>query len=426
MRIVIRVLVLVLVLAGAAAAAEGPGTKAQAGAAATTPAKAPGLPTSVITQGEFARKLVAQFGWEGGLPRVPKEAVDKKEKKSKKSKEAVEYEEPKDRDFLRIMEGKRTLKFEAENIYNKKTDDVAVRNFDLIGPFSGISWLGGITTPSTVHFKVFIPLAGEYRLSAAAKGNGQLWKIADKEYRVDSGDRLALTPVATLPLKAGELEFEMVMPPEGGVDYLLFSAPDLTPIEPKEGWRFSAPLTNADLAFIVARLLGWEERLPVDEQLGKTTILATELAALPATVAPTDIPYYGQFTGKQWLRAGSQGGTVEIPFTTPRTGIYGLKLRYMGARLAARLDDMNLDRDAKGTLAWIDLGLQRLAEGRHLLQVDLPPYGGLDALVIEPRQASDAAYMALAGIKGDPGAAITVAEADKFITQLVERYTGRK
>lgn len=425
MRIVIRMLVLVLVLTGAAAADEGPGTKAQARTAATS-AKAPSSPTAVITQGEFARKLVDQFGWEGGLPRVPKEVVEKKEKKSKKAKEAVEYEEPKDRDILRIMEGKRTLKFEAENVYNKKTDDVAVRNFDLIGAFSGISWLGGITTPTTVHFKVFIPLAGEYRLSAAAKGNGQLWKIAGKEYRVDSGERLALTQVATLPLKAGELEFEMVMPPEGGVDYLLFSAPDLTPIEPKEGWRFNAPLTNVDLAFIVSRLLGWEERLPVDTNLGQTTILATELAALPATVTPTDIPYYGQFTGKQWLRAGSQGGKVEIPFTVPRTGIYGLKLRYMGARLAARLDDMNLDRDAKGVLDWIDLGLQRLAEGRHLLLVDLPPYGGLDALVIEPRQASDAAYMALAGIKGDPGAAITVGEADTFMTQLVERYTGRK
>lgn len=396
MRCSIILLMLVLVVSGSAFSAE---TKK---GVIKEPVKTAKTAAS-ITQGEFARRVVKLLGWEKGLPK-----------------------EPKDRDYLLIMEGKRSFKFEAENAYNRKTDDVAVRKYELFGPFSGISWLGGISTPTTVHFKVFIPISGEYRLSAAAKGKGQRWKIGGKEFTVNSGDRLTVTDVATVALKAGETEFEMELPPEGGVDYLLFSAPDLTPIEPLDGWRFSSPLTKGDLAAIVASLLGWEDRLPVDAKSGVTTILGTDLQGLPPTVTATDTGYYGKFTAQRWLRAGNTGAELDVPFTVSRTGVYGLKLRYMGALLKASLDGTALDRDAKGILDWINLGPQRLSEGKHLLHVSLPSYGGLDALVIEPRQSSPADYMALVGLKGEPADVVTPAEAEKIETQLVERFTGRK
>lgn len=361
------------------------------------------LPSAPVIQGEFAHELISVFGWEGGIPK-----------------------EPKDRDYLLILQGKRTFKFEAENIFNAKTDGVSVRNFELVGPFSGESWLGGVSTPVSVHFKVFIPLDGEYQLAAAAKGNGQIWKVAGKEYTVNSGERLTVTPVATVPLKAGEFEFEMVMPPNGGIDYLVFSAPDFTSIEPLGGWRFKEPLTNTELAEVSASLLGWEERLPLNKEIGVTTIIAADLPGLPPSVKSTDAGYHGKFTGKKWIRAKLQAADIEIPISLPVNGVYGLKLRVMGVPFKANLDGMSLIRPVKPYLDWVDLGLHRLVEGTHTLLVTLPSYGGIDALVIEPRKSTPEAYMNLVGVKGDPMAVVTNAEKDKILSQLVERFTARK
>ncbi len=403
MRITTILMILVLMLTSSAVAAE---KKADSPKNSGKKAQVKSLkpsPSAPVIQGEFARELIKVFGWEGGIP-----------------------EESKERDYLVILQGKRTFKFEAEKIFNPKTDGVSVRKFDLIGPFSGESWLGGVTTPVIVHFKVFIPMDGNYRLFAAAKGNGQLWKLAGKEYIVNSGDRLAVTQVATVTLKAGEFEFEMVMPPDGGIDYLVLSDRDFTSIEPLGGWRFREPLSNAELAQISATLLGWEDQLPLNEKIGVTTVVAADLPDLPASLHSTDAGFYGQFTGKQWIRASSQTADIEIPISLPVTGVYGLKLRVMGESFKANLDGMPLVIPAKPYLDWVDLGLHRLVDGTHTLQVTLPPYGGIDALIIEPRKSTPEAYMNLVGIKGDPMAIVTNAEKDKILTQLVERFTTRK
>lgn len=397
MRIVIPVMMLFLALsatvhaAGRKPADQKPAEKEGAVSTSSQP----------ITQAEFARKLVKVFGWDKGLPK-----------------------EPKDRDYLVILEGKRTLKFEAESVYSSKTDNVVPRDFELFGPFSGTSWLGGIATPTTVHMKVFIPLDGEYRFSAAAKGNGQVWKIAGKEFRADSGGQLAETAIVTLPLKAGELEIEMVMPPEGGLDYLLFSAPDLAPIEPLEGWRFASPMTRFDLAGVAASLLGWEGNLPPDEKKDSITVAAVELANIPASLRQVSVSY-GQPSGRQWLRA-TNATEIDLPFTIRQTGFYGMKLRYKGTRLNAALDGIPVRRDARELLDWVDLGSRRMFEGEHTLRVAVPAYDGLDLLVIEPRVSTPAAYMQLVGLDGDPASAVSAAESEKFLTQFVERFTSRK
>jgi len=358
---------------------------------------------SSISQGDFARKLVKVFGWEEGLPK-----------------------DPTDRDYLRILSGKRTLKFEAEAIYEPKTDPVASRNFDRYGPFSGDAWLGGTASPATVHFTVFIPLAGEYRLSASAKGDGQVWKISGREYTANSGGSLSLTKVATVPLKAGKLEFEMVLPPEGGIDYVIFEAGNLSPVEPLDGWRFTASLTLGSLAEISVALLGWEDQLPIDEATGRTTLLASDLKEIPQGAKLTDAAIFGPITGKNWVRAGSLKGELDFPFTVSRPGVYGLKLRYMGNSLSAILDGTELVRDGKRSLDWIDLGLYRFTDGPHSLRIRIQPYEGVDALVIEPRHSTPAAYMAVAGLKGDPASPVTPQEVENVLSRLVERFKTRK
>lgn len=398
MRIAIPVLVLLLALTASVQAAENNPVKPQP-SEKVIPKSSPSDP---ITQAEFARKLINVFGWENGLPK-----------------------EPKDRDYLVIMEGKRTIKFEAETVYNRRTDAVTPRKFEFYGPFSGVSWLGGIVTPTSVHMKIFIPLDGDYRISAAAKGDGQIWKIAGKEFIVNSGGQLTETVIANLPLKAGELEIEMIMPPEGALDYLIFKAPDLIPIEPLDGWRFTAPLTKYDLAGVAASLFGWEDKLPLDEKAGNTVVIASELNNLPATLRQIDGDLFGKPTGSKWLRA-TNGTELDIPFTVRKTGVYGMKLRYKGARLKAFVDGVAIQREAKGVLDWVDLGLRRIFEGDHTLRVVVPAYDGVDALSIEPRQSTPAAYMQLVGIDGDPASPVTVSESEKILTKFVERFTARK
>lgn len=397
MRNVMTVLMLLFVLTTALHAAEGKPASQQPAANG----KQGSASSDNISQADFSRKLVKVFGWEKGLPK-----------------------EPKDRDYLVILEGKRTFKFEAESVYNAKTDAVVPRDFQLFGPFSGVSWIGGIAVPTSVHMKVFIPLEGEYRIRAAAKGDGQIWKIAGKEFKVNSGGQLTETTIATLPLKAGELDVEMVMPPEGGVDYLLFTSSDLTPIEPLEGWRFAAPLTRYELAGIAASLLGWEEKLPLDEKRETITVNAVGLADIPKGLRPVTVNY-GQPSGKEWLRA-TISTEIDIPFTIRQTGFYGMKLRFKGLRLKAAFDGIPIQREAKALLDWVDLGSRRIFEGAHTLRVAIPAYDGLDLLVVEPRLSTPAAYMQLVGLEGDPAAGVTVSESEKFLTQFVERFTSRK
>jgi len=120
-----------------------------------------------VKQAELAKRLVDLFGWSEGLP-----------------------ENPQEKDYRTILGGQRRFRFEAEETYDRVFDAVAVRDYNLFGPFSGRGWLHGITVPTAVHFKVFIPIAGKYTLSAVTKGDAQLWSVAGRAFKVNAGEKL--------------------------------------------------------------------------------------------------------------------------------------------------------------------------------------------------------------------------------------------
>jgi hypothetical protein len=402
MRFSFVIIVLVVFLSSLAVAADkNEATKEQADKVAV-PVPKPS-PNEVMKQGDFARELVQFFGWAGGLSK-----------------------EPKDRDYLQVLDGRRTFKFEAEKSYNSITDKVVVRKNELFGAYSGEAWLGGTTSPAKVNIKVFIPLAGDYLVSAMAKGDGQLWKIGDKKYKADSGGALTLTKITNIALKPGELELEITLPPEGGLDYIVFKAPDFTPLEPLDGWRFSEPLNKGTVAYVAASLLGLEEKLPADDKIKPISIIVSEMQGLPTSLTLSDIRYYGKFSAKYWVGAGNMSAELDIPFTLPQSGIYDLKLRCMGKPFTGTIDGNPVKIDATSSLNWAELGLQRLSDGKHNLRVKIPAYGGIDALEIQPKKASPEAFMSLVGITGDPNAAVTYAEMQGFLTQFQKNFTGRK
>ncbi|GAM09378.1 hypothetical protein OR1_01656 [Geobacter sp. OR-1] len=399
---VVAICLLVLLLNSLAIAADKKGAVPPKGKEKVAEAPKP-LPTAVMTQGDFARELVKVFGWEDG---VTKEA--------------------KDRDYLQILDGRRTFKFEAEKVYNARTDDVVPRKNDYFGPFSGETWLGGISVPAKVHIKVFIPIAGNYTLSAAARGNGQVWTIGEKKYQANSGDTLALTKIADISLQPGELELEMLMPPEGGLDYIVFSAPDFAPIEPMDGWRFSETLTNAAIAYVASSLLGLEGALPADEKIKPLSIVISEMPGLPKTLTLSDIRYYGKFSGKYWASTGSKSADLDIPFSLTQSGIYDLKLRCMGKPVTGTIDGNPVNINSRSSMDWVELGLHRLSEGKHNLRVRIPAFGGIDAFEVAAKKSSPEAYMSLVGMPGDPKAVVTYAEMEKLLGILKKKFSTRK
>jgi hypothetical protein len=356
-----------------------------------------------VTQGDLARKLVDLFGWSEGLP-----------------------ENPQDKDYQAILGGKRSLRFEAEDIYDTAYDSVVVRSFDLFGPFTGSGWLHGITVPTAVHFKVFVPVAGKYTLKASTKGNDQLWSVAGKAFKINAGERLKETVIGQMFIPAGILEFNAVIPPAGAIDNLVFSAPALAPVEPVAGWDFPAKLTNGQLAEVVAALLGTEGLLPEDGAAKHIRLSAASVPSLPLGLFSTDSQILGKPLADKWVRAGQ----VEMPFSLPvqvdAGGVYGLKVRAVGSSLTAGFGERSVTVPVKPYLDWVDCGVFRLGKGTATLNFRIPPSGGIDTIELVPRKSSPAEYLALAKLGKGAGEAVTAAELDRLLKPLAEQFRERR
>lgn len=355
-----------------------------------------------ITQAEFASRLIKAFHWEGGLPAKPK-----------------------DRDYLVILFGRRYFKFEAENCYNAKTDNVSVRTYKLFGPFSGTGWVSGVAVPTTVHLTVFVPLEGTYNLSVSGKGDGQKWTIADRTLTVDCGGTFHEVGGGSVALKAGTHEITVTLPPEGAIDYLTLSAPQLPPLEPVNGWSFKERFTLADFAKIGLSLLKLESALPADPARKPTTVTVADAAQVSPPATTTTVDYFGKFTAKRWVRAGYKSLSLSVPISVEQEGVYGIRVRYLGVKFSATLDDTTLSATGKPYFEWVDLGNHQLTRGSHNLTMEIAPSDGVDVVELIPRKSSPDDYLALLGLKGDPHRVITAAEVDSLITSLQQRYKGR-
>ena len=360
-------------------------------------------PGDGITQAEFAARLIKAFHWEGGLP-----------------------QKPKDRDFLVILLGKRYFRFEAEDCYNAKTDNVSVRKYKLFGPFSGTGWVSGVAVPSAAHLTVFLPVEGNYTLSVSGKGDGQKWTVADKTFTVNCGGAFHEQEVGSVALKAGTHEITVALPPEGAVDYLVLSAPPLPPLEPANGWNFKGRLTLADFAKIGLSLLRLESSLPVDGSRKPTTVaVADAVQEVPPPAATTAVDYFGRFTAKRWVRAGYKTLSLPVPISVDQEGVYGIRVRYLGTKFSATLSDSAISRTGKPYFDWVDLGDHQLAKGINNLTLEIAPSDGVDVVEIVPKKSSSADYLALLGLEGDPNRVVTSTEADALIASLQKRYKGR-
>lgn len=361
-----------------------------------------GSTTGAISQAEFAGRLIKAFHWEAGLPAKPK-----------------------DRDYLVILLGKRYFKYEAEEYYDAKRDNVSVRRYSLYGPFSGNGWVSGVATPTTVHFSVAVPIEGTYTLTVSGKGDGQKWTIADKTISVNCGGTFHDVEAGSISLKAGSHDITVVLPPEGAIDYLVLSAPPLPPLEPVSGWNFKGKLTLADFAKIGLTLLKLESSLPADPARKPSTIAVADVTDVLPPATTTNIDYYGRFTAKRWVRAGYKNLSLQVPVAVEQDGVYGIRVRYVGTKFTANLDDTTFNLSGTPYFDWISLGDQQLSKGTHYITMDIAPSDGVDVIELTPKKSSPADYLALLGLQGDPQKAVTSAEADSLIVSLQQRFKGR-
>lgn len=359
---------------------------------------------AAFTQKDLAQMIVTQFGWSDGLPK-----------------------EPADRDYLKILGGRRTFRFEAENAYNPDTDNVTVAGYNLYGKFSGKGWLLGVSEKTAANFTVQIPIGGVYMLKAIVKGDGYIWKIGDKEYKGGSKSG-GFTEVAfgTMPVKAGVMKIYVTIPPQGGIDSFSFTAPDYPPIQPFAGWRFKEPLTAAHLAEVGVSMMYAFDKLPAVQKGIPAPIAAVDVALPSQNAVPTKINYLGAFSSQAWLRADFRGATIQLPLRVDETGIYGLRARVMGQKVEGDVNGNAFVASGKQYLDTIELGLFRLDSGENMMTLKLPPMGGIDVVEFTRRGTSAVDFMNLAGLGGAPERVVNADEAKAFIIKINEKNPVRK
>ncbi len=357
----------------------------------------------LVTQLDLAQKLIDALGFGEGLP-----------------------EKPLENDYFEILGGNRTFKFEAEDTFDKQSDPVTIRNYPLFGAFSGKGWLHGTTSPVAVHFKIFIPVSGKYNLTVVSRGDDQLWSIAGRAFKLNSGANFKESTLGQLFITAGELEFNAIIPTAGAIDCFSFTAPNYTPLEPLAGWNPAAPLAAGALNEVIASLFGLEPLLPDDPSYKSWRIEAASLTKLPETVQITENQVHGKSLAAKWVRAFQTGGTVIVPLEAESTSVYRIRVRAEGSRIVAGFGKQTVTAALKPQLDWADLGTFRLTKGLHSLELQLPPTGGIDLIEVTRKLTSPADYATVTKSELKSNALVTAAELDAIIKSLQGQFKERK
>ncbi len=359
-------------------------------------------PDAVVKQGEFAVRLVNATGLAAGLP-----------------------EKPAVKDCLAILGGNRSYLFEAEEFFDKVGDRVTVRSLKVYGPFSGKGWVSGTTTPTPVRFRVLLPLGGKYTFSVAAKGNGQTWSIAGKAFRVNPGETIKEVTAGTINLTAGYLDFNVMLPPEGVIDYVRFEAPTLPAAAPLAGWQPDEPLRLSTLAEIVTPLLDLEKSLPDDKSAPVRPLAVAVYGKLPPNVEVTDSTVLGRPMAPKWVKTGGAPVTIDLPLQIDAAAAYRIRVRFTGAELTTVIGNQTITRTGKPYLEWYDLGAIRLTAGSHQLRLKLSPFAGVDVVELTKKTSAAADYLAAAKITGNPSSAVKNADLDAMLPGIAGRYQER-
>lgn len=338
---------------------------------------------SPLTQRDWMAALVNGLGWSFGLP-----------------------DEPQDVDYLRILSGDRTLRVEAEEAM-ERGDRVSVKNHRVFGTFSGEGWVSGIATPTVLHLRFLLPLSGAYRIKASLRLPGHEVRIGAATFSGSGDEKFQELELGEAELPAGLTEAEILLPPNGGIDYLELTAPPLPPVRPLHGWQLDRPVTYDDLAVTAARVLDLEDLLPPAAEEGTLRLEAEESTSLHGARVVDD-RYLGIPSGGRWVRAGNRSARVDLAVTPSVAAVHEFRVQAAGPSLVMTVDG---ERTVEGSfplyLQALPLTALFLEKREVTISFLLPPRAGLDFLELMPLRSTGRDYRRLIGLplSGDPAAA---------------------
>jgi len=343
-----------------------------------------------VLQRDWMVGLVEGLGWSFGLP-----------------------DEPGDEDYLRILSGARTFRYEAEALCHPD-DLVSVKSYRAYGYCSGEGWLSGISRPTTAHLQILVPLSGTFEVTMRLRRTGHRVQIDDHFFPVDAGEMFENVVIGTLTLSAGLHEVTLLLPPDGAVDYLELTAPQMTAISPPGGWQPDAPLSSGDLAATVSQLLGLEAWLLPS---GEEKVYQAEAAKLFDGAAITTIRHLGEPDGGSWVRSGNISGRLSWNLELS-PGVYRLVVRGTGERPLHLEIPGKLQRDVdfKPYLVDVDLGYFHLGETQRL-SIELPPRSGVDDARLVQYHSSPDDFLRLTGLADHDGP-VSAQQLDALLTLL--------
>ena len=290
--------------------------------------------------------------------------------------------EPQDPDYINILSGQRSFRFEAEEVYSPEEDEVSRMAFRNFGDFSGSGWLHGLNRPTPLHLRFILPLAGTYRLEAVIRRGEHSFRIGDQAFTASAGERFERVSLGKLDLAAGHQEMLVTLAPGGSLDSISLHAPALAPITPLLGWQPDAELEWPVVYTTLLQVFQLGDLLPLT---GTERLIEAETLELPAeaSLSVVDIPHLGLPSAGRWLRAGARAARLDVPLDLPSGGFYQPTLRILGSPVEIGIND-HLVFSLAGLPYLEDHALQTVFfyPGNNRLTVGLPPGGGFDRLVL--------------------------------------------
>lgn len=324
-----------------------------------------------LTQRDWMITLVDTLGWSYGLP-----------------------DEPQDPDYINILTGNRSFRFEAEDIYDQEKDNVSLLSFRNFGAYSGRGWLHGTREPTETHLRFNLPVDGVYRVKARLRQAGHLFAFHDVVKAADAKPEFTDVAVGSFLMQSGPQEIILTLPANGSIDSLTLEAPALAAITPVDGWQPDEPLTWDVIQTTMLQLLHLAEVFPASS--APLVIEAEGLGQTNARVV--SIPHLGRPSGGKWLRAGPLPTEVSFPVKLEESGFYDLSLRAMGTPISILVGGhQEITLKAKPYLEDYTFRPLFFFAGNNNITLTLPPGGGVDQLTLTGRQVTPTKTTTLLG-----------------------------
>jgi hypothetical protein len=326
-----------------------------------------------ITQRAWALQLIDSLGWSYGLP-----------------------QKPTDEDYVRLLEGKRLYRIEAEDSF-QRGDRVAVMSFSTFGEFSGSGWLNGTRDYTQVRLKFHLPHSGRYKLRARVRRPEHHLIFGTRDFRISGGEQFTTVDAGYVELQAGEQEALLRLRPNGSIDYFELEALPLGTIAPVGGWKFDKELTAEDAALTLIQALKLQHLLPP----GKESLrLEAENLVAPAGTRFFSGNSKGVASQGRYLQVGPATVNLQVYLANHPGGAVDILVRAAGkgSLTAGITDKFAASRTLSPAFSDLRLGTVFLPAGEASIDLRLPAGAAFDWLELRSRKNTPVDHLALVGL----------------------------